>query len=242
MSTRSLVFLAVALATTGLLTLSTTLKGSVSKDLAPAESNHLHTLDLNDNNTITIFDEISGANSEAVAGAINNLNRLGNGSPIYLLLDSPGGSVIAGSKVIAAIEASKRPVYTACVTICASMAAMIHSYGKKRLMMKGSILMFHNASGHVEGEFPRMVSLLTTLGRYVEKMDENVVSRSKLSKEKFMSLANNEFYIDGDDAVAYGLADQVVFIDVTTLKLGRTFEEKKQDATTKPVTKFDIRL
>ena len=88
------------------------------------------------------------------------------GSPIYLLIDSPGGSVITGASVVSAIEAAQVPVYTVCLQLCASMAAIIHQYGSQRLMVDRSFLMFHNARGGFEGSFPQILSQFNTINRF----------------------------------------------------------------------------
>lgn len=214
-----------------------------SKDsLESKSSGRIRTLELNEHNTLTMFDEVRSKNSEAVANGIANLNNLGNKEPIYLLLDSPGGSVIAGAKVVSSIEASKRPVYTVCLTVCASMAAVIHSYGHKRLAMTRAILMYHNAYGGFQGEFPRIQSLFSTINRYVEKFEQNIVSRSKISKDTFANLRNSELWIDGEDALAKGLVDELVFVNTSALDFPDEFEEKKQEATTKPRTTFEVNM
>ena len=83
--------------------------------------------------------------------------------PMYVFIDSPGGSVLSGAQIISAIQAAKGPVNTLCVGICASMAAMIHQFGTNRLVLDRSFLMFHPASGGAEGEVDKMYSRLTTI-------------------------------------------------------------------------------
>lgn len=200
------------------------------------------TLELNDRNTLTLFDEVGTVNSEKIANNIANLNKLSTSEPIYLLLDSPGGSVIDGAKVINSIEASRRPVHTVCVTICASMAAVIHSYGHKRLAMNRAILMYHDASGGFRGEFPSIESLFMTIKRYVEKFDANIVKRSKIDKATFEKLKEIDLWIDTEDAMSKGLVDELVFVNTGSLGFSENLEEKKSRATRFPRTTFDVGL
>lgn len=101
-------------------------------------------LNLVEDQTVEIYGEINES-SEAIAQKITSLAA--KGKPIYLLINSPGGSVMDGALIISAIEASKAPVYTICTQLCASMAALIHQYGHTRYMVDRSILMFHPAAG-----------------------------------------------------------------------------------------------
>lgn len=158
-------------------------------------------------------EEVSFTSSQRVANAIKELNAASS-EDIYLLLDSPGGSVIDGATVISAMESSKAHVNTVCTRLCASMAAMIHSYGTKRYATDRAILMYHPASGGAQGQVPNMLSQLMTLTRYLDKMVANVTSRSKVSKEEYDRLVSYELWIDSEDAQAKGLADGIVDLDV----------------------------
>lgn len=134
--------------------------------------------------------------------------------PVYLLIDSPGGSVLDGATLISEMEASRAPVYTVCTRICASMAAMIHSYGAKRFVTDRAILMYHPASGGAQGQVPNMLSQLTTLTRYLDKMVANVVTRSKVTKAEYNALVGYEIWIDSEDSVVKGLADGIINLNV----------------------------
>jgi ATP-dependent Clp protease protease subunit len=239
-SARNLAIVATVLLITGV---SVFLNAKSPKDSSTStRAGVTRTLELDKYNTLTMFDEVRGDNSEKVANAIANLNKLGSDEPIYLLLDSPGGSVIAGAKVVNAIEASKRPVHTVCVTICASMAAVIHSYGHKRLAANRAILMYHDASGQFQGEFARINSLFSAINRYVEKFDENIVKRSKMDRATFENLQIKEIWIDTEDAMAKGLVDELVFVNTSSFGFTENVEEKKSKVIIKPRTTFDVSM
>lgn len=153
---------------------------------------------------------------ESVSQAVSELKKLEaqSSEPIYLLLDSPGGSVLDGGTLISQMETSKAPVHTVCIRLCASMAAMTHSYGKQRYALDRAILMYHPASAGVQGQLPNMLSLLNTIQRYVDKMNANLVSRSKMPKAEFDSLVAYELWIDSEDALKRGLIDGIVSLNV----------------------------
>lgn len=153
---------------------------------------------------------------ESVSQAVTELKKLEaeSSDPIYLLIDSPGGSVLDGGTLISQMEASKAPVHTVCIRLCASMAAMTHSYGKQRYSLDRAILMYHPASAGVQGQLPNMLSLLNTIQRYVDKMNANLVSRSKMPKAEFDSLVAYELWIDSEDALKRGLIDGIVSLNV----------------------------
>jgi ATP-dependent Clp protease protease subunit len=134
--------------------------------------------------------------------------------PIYIVLNSPGGSVLDGAAVITALESAKGPVYTVCNQMCASMAAMIFEHGTQRFAVDRSFIMMHPASGGAQGEVDKMVSRLTAVQRYVGKMEAFIANRAGISFERYKQLSGIEFWIDSEDAVNNGLADKVVAISV----------------------------
>lgn len=152
-----------------------------------------------------------------VQDAVEQLKKLeaeDGKTPIYLLLDSPGGSVLDGATLISQMEASKAPVYTVCMRLCASMAAMTHSYGAKRYALDRAILMYHPASLGAQGQLNNMISLLGTLQRFIDKMNANIVSRSKLAKDDYERKIAYEFWVDSEDALKYGLVDGIISLSV----------------------------
>jgi ATP-dependent protease ClpP protease subunit len=128
----------------------------------------------------------------------------------YLVINSPGGSVFDGAKLISFIENSKKPIYTVCETLCASMGFQIFEVGTKRYMLDKSILMAHPASGGVSGQVENMVSLLTFVQKYVDRMDANVAKRAGISLEKFKIMVAHELWLEAVDAVNTKFADSLV--------------------------------
>lgn len=132
---------------------------------------------------------------------------------IYLLINSPGGSVFDGVQIIQAIEASRAPVTTVCTQICASMAAMIFEYGSTRLMSNKSVLMFHPASGGVQGEVDKMVSKLLFIQAFIGKVEAQIAKRASISFTEYKYLSGHELWLDGDQAISRRFADAVVSIE-----------------------------
>lgn len=134
------------------------------------------------------------------------------GRPIYLLIDSPGGSVLSGGAIVSAIEAAQVPVNTVCLQLCASMAAIIHQYGSQRLMVDRSFLMFHNASGGFQGSFPQVQSQFNTINRFVSKMLIHIAKRSQQAPKAFLDKLGAEVWIDAEDSLAEHYSDETVEI------------------------------
>lgn len=170
------------------------------------------TLDLNAGNTVVLIGEVG---PDAVGIAQEIAERSGHGYPVYLLINSPGGSVLDGASIVSAIQAAKGPVYTICLQFCASMASIIFETGTKRYMVDRSILMFHEAAGGLQGPFNQMKSRLRFFDRIVNKLDYEIASRIGIDPEVFKAQLANELWLDGEDAVRQNYADSLVSVRIS---------------------------
>ena len=171
------------------------------------------TLNLSRGNFVVLYGPIyenGNQVAEAIKQATAHRGPLSGNDPLYLLIDSPGGSVITGGAIISAMEASPVPVHTICLQLCASMGAMIHQYGVKRYSVNRSLLMFHDAAGGFQGPFQQVMSRMNTINRYVNKMFANVAKRSGQPYKDFMLKIGPEIWIDGEDAVTQHYSDSLV--------------------------------
>jgi ATP-dependent Clp protease protease subunit len=149
-------------------------------------------------------------NGNEIADHIKKASQ--RGEPVYVLIDSPGGSVVTGGAIVSAIEASPVPVYTVCLQLCASMGAMIHQYGAKRYTVNRSLLMFHDAAGGFIGPFQQIASQMNMISRFVNKMFANAAKRSGQNYKDFVSKIGAEIWVDGEDAVTQKYSDEIVSV------------------------------
>lgn len=179
---------------------------SVSSDYAPTKKKVI-SLILTPEETVFLNGEI-GAEAVVVAQEISQ--KALNGKPLYLVINSPGGSVLDGAQIVSAIQASPVPVYTICQSLCASMAAIIHQSGAKRLMVDRSILMFHDAAGGVQGTFPQIKDRFEFFNSYVMKMDSEIARRAGLTLPEFLAKLNPECWRDAEDSLREHFSDGYV--------------------------------
>lgn len=173
----------------------------------------------------------------SVNSLITQLQQLeGSKEAIYLLIDSPGGSVYDGARLITQMEGMKTPVNTVCVGLCASMGAMIHSYGDQRLITNRSTLMYHPASGGLRGQLQNMQSRLNSVLSFVGKLEANVQKRSGMTKEAYDKAIAYELWVDSDEAKAANLVDDVVSLNVSIPSASESNEDNK----TKITRDFDL--
>lgn len=217
-------------------TVTTSSVPSINNEVS-ANKQVLQKLNIVNDRTVYIYGEINGSHGPEIATKILSLGD--SKEPMYVFINSPGGSVLVGATIISAIEAAKGPVNTICVQLCASMAAMIHQYGTQRLVMGHSILMFHPASGGgPDGEVDKQFSELNFFKRFIGKMEANAASRAKITYKEYKYLSGTELWLDSEDAVSSNFADKTVYLTgEDVVKLSPSIDPRQGEVTVKlPVT------
>lgn len=180
-------------------------------------------LSLSSSNSIVLVGEI-GPEQASLGQEITEMAQ--SGKPIYLIINSPGGSVMDGNLIVSAIQSSPVPVYTICMQLCASMAAVIFETGTKRYMVDRSILMFHEAAGGLQGQFNQMKSRLNVFDRLVNKSNHEIAKRVGIDPDVFISKLPSELWLDAEDAVKQNYADSLVNLKLSYSNLAASPNEK----------------
>lgn len=150
----------------------------------------------------------SVASAQIALGKISK--KLEDDETIYLVLDTPGGSVSAGNLFIDYANSLPQKIKPICL-FCASMGYhMFQSFGE-RLVFESSTLMSHRAAmsglaGQVPGE---LETRLNSIKSILDNMDGRVAKRVGMSKEAYKALIYDELWLDGLSAVKSKHADKV---------------------------------
>ena len=195
----------------------------------------VYTLKLDPSRTVELIGEV-GPNAIEASHKITELSKQSN-KPIYLILTGPGGSVVTGQTLIAAIQLSRAPVITICDVLCASMDSMIHQYGAQRFMTDRSIIMFHQATAGTQGDVDRMYNFVTFLKSYVNKIERDVAARWGISFEEYKARITTEVWLDSEDAVKQHVADGIVSLQILNELVPQFSNDKKQTEAIKSLVK-----
>lgn len=137
--------------------------------------------------------------------------RISKNTPIYLVLDTPGGSVFDGLDLIDFADALPQKVYT--VTLfAASMGFNIAQALDTRYIARNGTLMSHRASlsgleGQIKGELEERYGMIR---RAVDFMDYTAAKRMGISVKEYEKLIINEYWVHGYDSVREKAADEQV--------------------------------
>jgi len=170
---------------------------------------HLKELKVDPTRTIVFRGPV---NEDLANATINKLVELDVDppAPILIIINSRGGSVAEGFRMIAAMKATKSPI--ACVVDggAYSMAAVLFEYCGKRYVQTYADLMFHRAAYGVSGN----VDIVNSENRHFQALlaliTEDIAFRMKLTTSAYMALTENEWWLTSKQAVNAGVADGTV--------------------------------
>lgn len=171
-------------------------------------------LTLEESNMVSFRGPVTDESVDRVLAELMAKSRnLKAGTPLYLVLDTPGGSVLAGMRLVDSIKALPNKVTT--VTLfAASMGFNIAQALDERLITPTGTLMSHRASvggmsGQVNGELEVRVR---NVKRAVDFLDFVASKRMGISIEEYRALVLNELWVFGFDSVERKVADSVVLV------------------------------
>lgn len=162
---------------------------------------------------IFLTEEVDDGIANAIVAYMLYLDSEDNTKPIYLYINSPGGSVTAGMAIYDTMQYIKSEVVTICVGLAASMGAFLLNAGAKgkRLALPHSRIMIHQPSGGVgrsqatdiEIEAARIVQVRKSL-------NELMAEHSGQTIEKIEKDSDRDFFMSAAQAKEYGLIDRVI--------------------------------
>jgi ATP-dependent Clp protease, protease subunit len=149
--------------------------------------------------------------SNIITAQLLYLDSVSN-EPIQIYVNSPGGSVSSGYAIIDVMDYINSPVSTLCVGQAASMGAVILSNGDKgsRAALKHSRVMIHQPSGGFQGTSADMEITMEQILILKKELYTTLSDNCGQPYEKIEEDSKKDFWMKSDEAVKYGIIDEVV--------------------------------
>ena len=131
---------------------------------------------------------------------------------IHLYINSPGGAVNAGLAIYDTMQFIKPDVSTVCIGQAASMGAVLLAGGTqgKRFCLPHARMMVHQPLGGFQGQATDIEIHAREILRVRERLNQILVKHCGRSMDQIKDDTDRDFFMDGAEAVTYGLVDSVI--------------------------------
>lgn len=159
-----------------------------------------------------IGEEITDGLANAIVAQLLYLDSDDPNKPIYLYINSPGGSVTAGMAIYDTMQYIKSEIITICVGLAASMGSFLLAAGTpgKRLALPHSRIMIHQPLGGTRGQATDIQIEAQEILRTKQKLNQILADISGQTIEKIEKDTDRDNFMSAEEAKEYGLIDRVI--------------------------------
>ena len=130
---------------------------------------------------------------------------------IHLYINSPGGSVTAGSAIYDTMQFVRPQIETTCIGQAASMGALLLAAGTpgRRVALTNSRIMIHQPMGGARGQAVDIEIQAREILKMRERMHEILAEHTGRTAEQIAKDTERDYYMSATEAKEYGIVDQV---------------------------------
>jgi len=140
------------------------------------------------------------------------LNREDPEKEIQMYINSPGGAVYAGLAIYDTMQMIPNPISTYAIGATASFGTVLLAAGTKgrRYALPHATIHIHQPLGGAQGQASDIEIQAKEILRLKARLNEILASHTGQSTEKIEHDTERDYYLSAEDAVGYGLIDQVL--------------------------------
>lgn len=191
--------------------------------------------------TIALNGVITSKTADNLAERIAYFNNRDADAPIFIVIDDcPGGSVMAGYKILKAMHGSKAPVYTVVKSFAASMAACITTLSERSFAYPNAIIMHHQLSAGIMGNLTQHREGVKELEEWWRRLADPVAAKMGLTRDEFIT----EMYkksSSGDWNEFADNAQKLKWVDTIVEEIEETAQLRHPDSVPVPQPSTGIR-
>lgn len=161
---------------------------------------------------IMLSGEVNDVTANLVVAQLLFLESEDPDKDIFLYINSPGGSVTAGMAIYDTMNYIKADVSTICVGMAASMGAFLLSSGAKgkRYALPNAEVMIHQPLGGFQGQATDIGIHANRMLKIKERLNKILSENTNQPLEKLSADVERDYFLDGEEAVEYGIVDKVI--------------------------------
>jgi len=161
---------------------------------------------------VMLFTPIVDQVANVVIAQLLYLEREDPDKDISMYIQSPGGVISSGLAIYDTMQLIRPEVSTICVGMAASMATVLLSAGAKgkRYALPNATIHLHQAVGGAQGQAADIVIAAREIARQQDVLKDIIVKHTGQPLEKVTHDTDRDFYLNAEQAVEYGIVDEVL--------------------------------
>ena len=161
---------------------------------------------------IFLGEEVTEVTANVVVAQLLHLANESPDKDIQLYINSPGGSVYDGLAIYDTMQYIAPDVQTIGIGLQASMGAFLLSSGAKgkRFVLPNARVMIHQPSSGTRGKVTDQEISLRESITLKERLAAIMAENTSQKLDKIKADMERDYWLSAADAVAYGLADEVI--------------------------------
>ena len=161
---------------------------------------------------IFLGEEVTEGSANTIVAQLLHLANEDPDKDIQLYINSPGGSVYDGLAIYDTMQYIKPDVQTIGIGLQASMGAFLLSSGAKgkRFVLPNARVMIHQPSSGTQGMVTDQEISLRESVRMKELLAKVTAKNTGQKLEKIKADMERDHWMSADEAVKYGLADEMI--------------------------------
>jgi ATP-dependent Clp protease protease subunit len=131
---------------------------------------------------------ITSETADQIADRIDYYNNKNQEYPIFIVIDdSPGGSVMAGYKILKSMQSSAAPVYVVVKSFAASMAAGITTLAERSFAYPNAIILHHQISGGIAGNLTVQREQVKEIEKWWQRLAGPIAKKMGITTDEFIT-------------------------------------------------------
>lgn len=173
-----------------------------------------------DNNELYFYNDVNTDSALMINKTLSDLSRqlliakitfdLQETPHIKLHINSDGGEVFGALSIVDRIQSSKVPIHSYAEGLVASASTLISVSCHKRYIRKNTILLIHQIRSWFEGTYEDFNDEKQNMDLMMKIIKDIYLKHTKFTEEELNTLLKRDIYLNAEDAIKYGLADEII--------------------------------